>query len=112
MEEDGLSVDNLFRQCVFRKDERDMVLKALHIVQPDYQPSLNASTSQYTSSLVQHFYTQVYHLYHTIAVIVIRYSDVLLVDLKALTACFLYQLLTMGDGLLHEDTIFYQCLNC
>ncbi|XP_044056573.1 DNA-directed RNA polymerase, mitochondrial [Siniperca chuatsi] len=58
MEEDGLSVDDVFSQCVFRQDERDMVLKAVHIVQPDYQPSLNATTSQCSSSLVQDFYIQ------------------------------------------------------
>ncbi|KAG8003580.1 DNA-directed RNA polymerase [Nibea albiflora] len=44
MEEDGLSVDDVFSQCVFRQDERDMVLKAVHIVQPDYQPDLNANS--------------------------------------------------------------------
>ncbi|XP_074491779.1 DNA-directed RNA polymerase, mitochondrial isoform X1 [Sebastes fasciatus] len=58
MEGDGLSVDDLFSRCVFRQDERDMVLKAVRIVQPDYQPNLNASTSQCASSLVQEFYTQ------------------------------------------------------
>ncbi|XP_070687928.1 DNA-directed RNA polymerase, mitochondrial [Pempheris klunzingeri] len=58
MEANGLSVDNVFSQCVFRQDERDMVLKAVHIVQPDYQPSLSVTTSQCSSSLVQDFYTQ------------------------------------------------------
>uniref|UniRef100_A0A8C9YZI6 DNA-directed RNA polymerase n=1 Tax=Sander lucioperca TaxID=283035 RepID=A0A8C9YZI6_SANLU len=58
MEEDGLSVDDLFSQCVFRQDERDMVLKAVHIVQPDYQPILNTNTNQCSSSLVKDFYTQ------------------------------------------------------
>lgn len=59
MEEDGLSVDDVFSQCVFRQDERDMVLKAVHIVKPDYQPSLKVTTSQCTSSLIQDFYIQV-----------------------------------------------------
>ncbi|XP_044217703.1 DNA-directed RNA polymerase, mitochondrial [Thunnus albacares] len=58
MEEDSLSLDNLFSQCVFRQDERDMVLKAIHTVQPDYQPSLNLTTNQSSSSLVQDYYTQ------------------------------------------------------
>ncbi|XP_071343586.1 DNA-directed RNA polymerase, mitochondrial [Trachinotus anak] len=58
MEEDGLSVDDLFNQCVFRQDERDMVLKAIHVIQPDYQPRLNLTTSQCSSSLVQDFYSQ------------------------------------------------------
>uniref|UniRef100_A0A8C7QF82 DNA-directed RNA polymerase n=1 Tax=Oncorhynchus mykiss TaxID=8022 RepID=A0A8C7QF82_ONCMY len=30
MEEDGLPVDELFSHCVFRQDERDMVLRAIH----------------------------------------------------------------------------------
>lgn len=59
MERDGLSVDDLFSQCVFRQDERDMVLKAVHIVQPDYQPALNQNLSQCPSSLVEDFYLQV-----------------------------------------------------
>ncbi|KAM9358308.1 DNA-directed RNA polymerase, mitochondrial [Symphorus nematophorus] len=58
MEEDGLSLDSVFSQCVFRQDERDMVLKAARIVQPDYQPDLNATTNQCSSTLVQDFYTQ------------------------------------------------------
>ena len=63
MEEDSLSLDNLFSQCVFRQDERDMVLKAIHTVQPDYQPSLNLTTNQSSSSLVQDYYTQVFDWY-------------------------------------------------
>uniref|UniRef100_A0A8C7QEL6 DNA-directed RNA polymerase n=1 Tax=Oncorhynchus mykiss TaxID=8022 RepID=A0A8C7QEL6_ONCMY len=41
MEEDGLPVDELFSHCVFRQDERDMVLRAIHTVQPDFQSSIN-----------------------------------------------------------------------
>ena len=59
MEEDGLSVDDLFSQCVFHQDERDMLLKALHVVKPDYQPTLNLLTSQCSPPLVQDFYTKV-----------------------------------------------------
>ncbi|KAM7012929.1 DNA-directed RNA polymerase, mitochondrial [Tautogolabrus adspersus] len=58
MEEDGLSVDDVFSQCVFRQDERDMVLKAVHIVQPDYQPRLNTAISDCFSPLVQDYYIQ------------------------------------------------------
>nr|XP_020487707.1 DNA-directed RNA polymerase, mitochondrial [Labrus bergylta] len=58
MEEDCLSVDDLFSQCVFRQDERDMVLKAVHIVQPDYQPKLKPTTSDCFSPLVQDYYIQ------------------------------------------------------
>ncbi|XP_053177815.1 DNA-directed RNA polymerase, mitochondrial [Scomber japonicus] len=58
IEEDGLSLDHLFSQCVFREDERDMVLKAIHTVQPDYQPSVNLITEECSSSLVQDYYVQ------------------------------------------------------
>ncbi|XP_040896207.1 DNA-directed RNA polymerase, mitochondrial isoform X2 [Toxotes jaculatrix] len=58
MEKDGLSVDDLFSQCVFQQDERDKVLKAVRVIQPDYQPHLNVSTSQCYSSLVKDFYTE------------------------------------------------------
>ncbi|XP_070817738.1 DNA-directed RNA polymerase, mitochondrial [Chaetodon trifascialis] len=58
MEEDGLCVDDLFSQCMFQQDERDMVLNAMRAVQPDYQPKFSATASQCTSPLVQDFYTQ------------------------------------------------------
>ncbi|KAK1896660.1 DNA-directed RNA polymerase mitochondrial [Dissostichus eleginoides] len=58
MEEEGLSLDDVFRKGVFRQDERDMVLKAVQIVQPDYQPSLKTDTEQCSSSLVHDYYTQ------------------------------------------------------
>ncbi|XP_076009563.1 DNA-directed RNA polymerase, mitochondrial [Genypterus blacodes] len=57
MEKDGLSADDLFSQFVFRQDERDMVLKALQIVKPDYQPGPNVPTTP-PSSLVQDFYNK------------------------------------------------------
>lgn len=59
MEKDGLTVDDVFHQCTFQQDERDMVLKAVRIVQPDYQPSPNTSTVQSSPVLVQDFYAQV-----------------------------------------------------
>ncbi|KAM9384759.1 DNA-directed RNA polymerase, mitochondrial isoform 2-T2 [Pholidichthys leucotaenia] len=58
MKEDGLSLDDLFNQCVFRQDEWDMVLNAIRVVQPDYEPTLNLHTSQCSSPLVQDFYTK------------------------------------------------------
>ncbi|XP_056132232.1 DNA-directed RNA polymerase, mitochondrial [Lampris incognitus] len=58
MEEDGLSIDSLFSQCVFRQDERDMVLKAIRTVQPDYLPSSSTASTVCVSPLVQDFYTQ------------------------------------------------------
>uniref|UniRef100_A0A1A8G0N2 DNA-directed RNA polymerase n=2 Tax=Nothobranchius korthausae TaxID=1143690 RepID=A0A1A8G0N2_9TELE len=61
MEVDGISVDELFSQCVFRQDERDMLLKAINTVKPDYKPSLNLHTDLCSSPLVQDFYTQREH---------------------------------------------------
>uniref|UniRef100_A0A3B3WWZ9 DNA-directed RNA polymerase n=1 Tax=Poecilia mexicana TaxID=48701 RepID=A0A3B3WWZ9_9TELE len=57
MKKDGLSVDDLFRECVFRQDERDMLLKAVQTVRPDYEPSLTLNASQSSSPLVKDFYT-------------------------------------------------------
>uniref|UniRef100_H2VAF5 DNA-directed RNA polymerase n=1 Tax=Takifugu rubripes TaxID=31033 RepID=H2VAF5_TAKRU len=60
MEKDGVSVDDIFRQCAFRQDERDMVLRAVRIVQPDYCPSLDTSRNQLNGlpALVQDYYMQ------------------------------------------------------
>eukprot|EP00063_Salmo_salar_P096967 XP_014071802.1 PREDICTED: DNA-directed RNA polymerase, mitochondrial-like [Salmo salar] len=58
MEEDGLPVDELFSHCVFRQDERDMVLRAIHTVQPDFQPSINTILQTCSSPLVKDFYTE------------------------------------------------------
>ncbi|XP_072294231.1 DNA-directed RNA polymerase, mitochondrial [Eucyclogobius newberryi] len=58
MEEDGVSVDHLFSQCLFRQDERDMVLNAIHVVQPEYQPCLNPDGDRHYPSLVEDFYTR------------------------------------------------------
>lgn len=59
MKKDGLCVDDLFRECVFQQDERDMLLKAVQTVKPDYEPSLTLNASQCSSPLVQDFYTNV-----------------------------------------------------
>uniref|UniRef100_A0A3P9NP13 DNA-directed RNA polymerase n=1 Tax=Poecilia reticulata TaxID=8081 RepID=A0A3P9NP13_POERE len=61
MKKDGLSVDDLFRECVFRQDERDMLLKAVQTVRPDYEPSLTLNMSQCSSPLVKDFYTNREH---------------------------------------------------
>ncbi len=45
MEVDGLSVDDVFRQCVFKNYVREMVLRAVCLVQPEYQPSVKISPS-------------------------------------------------------------------
>lgn len=59
MENDGLSVDDVFNQRTFRQDERDMVLKAMRIVQPNYEPSFDTDEVPCFSSLVHDFYTKV-----------------------------------------------------
>lgn len=61
MKEDGFSVDDLFSQCVFQQDERDMVLKAIQTVTPDYEPSLSLNASQCSLPLVQDYYTKREH---------------------------------------------------
>uniref|UniRef100_A0A3P8UQT3 DNA-directed RNA polymerase n=1 Tax=Cynoglossus semilaevis TaxID=244447 RepID=A0A3P8UQT3_CYNSE len=58
MKKEGLSVDDLFSQCVFHHDEKDMVLKAVHAVHPEYQPQIQQTTSQFSLPLVNDFYTQ------------------------------------------------------
>ncbi|XP_068175572.1 DNA-directed RNA polymerase, mitochondrial isoform X2 [Antennarius striatus] len=58
MKKDGFSMDDMFSQSIFQQDERDMVLKAIHTVQPDYQPRPNVTTHHNSSPLVQDFYMQ------------------------------------------------------
>ena len=60
LEAEGLSLDNLFGQFVFRQDERDMVLKAVCSVRPEYQPASDYLTpDDRHPSLVQDLYLQV-----------------------------------------------------
>lgn len=59
MEDDGLSVDDLFQQTVFRQDERDMVLTAVNVVRPDYRPCSHVDQQICPSPLVYEFYTEV-----------------------------------------------------
>ncbi|MCJ8737740.1 hypothetical protein PDJAM_G00027500 [Pangasius djambal] len=58
MAEGGLCLDDMFRQCVFRQDERDMVLKAIRTVQPDYEPRTPTERPHCSLPLVESFYTQ------------------------------------------------------
>ncbi|RXN20383.1 DNA-directed RNA mitochondrial [Labeo rohita] len=58
MEVDGLSVDDVFRQCVFKKDEREMVLRAVQLVQPEYQPSVSKDQPVCCLPLVEQFYAE------------------------------------------------------
>ncbi|XP_051549108.1 DNA-directed RNA polymerase, mitochondrial-like isoform X2 [Myxocyprinus asiaticus] len=55
---DGLSVDDLFRDCVFKQDERDLVLRAVRMVQPDYQPHVSKDQPLCSLPLVEQFYAE------------------------------------------------------
>ncbi|XP_063057462.1 DNA-directed RNA polymerase, mitochondrial [Engraulis encrasicolus] len=58
MEENGLSVDDLFKHTVFRRDEREMVLSAVQVMRPGYQPSTTLDQQICPSPLVQDFYEE------------------------------------------------------
>nr|XP_055073574.1 DNA-directed RNA polymerase, mitochondrial [Misgurnus anguillicaudatus] len=55
---DGISVDDVFRECVFKQDERDMVLRAVRLVQPEYQPHLSKDQPLCSLPLVKQFYAK------------------------------------------------------
>ncbi|XP_052394383.1 DNA-directed RNA polymerase, mitochondrial isoform X1 [Carassius gibelio] len=58
MEVDGLSVDDVFRHCVFKKDEREMVLRAVQLMQPEYQPNVSRDQPVCSLPLVEQFYAE------------------------------------------------------
>ncbi|XP_073700227.1 DNA-directed RNA polymerase, mitochondrial [Garra rufa] len=58
MEVDGLTVDDVFRQCVFKKDERDLVLRAVQLVQPEYQPNVFKDQPVCSLPLVEQYYAE------------------------------------------------------
>ncbi|XP_041086201.1 DNA-directed RNA polymerase, mitochondrial-like [Polyodon spathula] len=58
LEEDGFSIEDLFKQCVFQEDEREMVLKAVQTVHPDFLPHADAEMKICSSPLVHDFYTK------------------------------------------------------
>uniref|UniRef100_A0A8C6T0L7 DNA-directed RNA polymerase n=1 Tax=Neogobius melanostomus TaxID=47308 RepID=A0A8C6T0L7_9GOBI len=60
MEEDGLSVDDLFSRCAFRQDEQDLVLNAIRVVQPQYQPTLTTNGDQQYPSRTEHRYPKLH----------------------------------------------------
>ncbi|KAA0712220.1 DNA-directed RNA polymerase, mitochondrial [Triplophysa tibetana] len=55
---DGISVDDVFRECVFKQDERDVVLRAVRLVQPEYQPHLSKEQPLCSLPLVDRFYAE------------------------------------------------------
>ncbi|XP_035379242.1 DNA-directed RNA polymerase, mitochondrial isoform X1 [Electrophorus electricus] len=58
MKQDGLSVDDVFRQYVFRQDERAAVLRAVHVVQPNYKPRLAPEGPPCSLPLLKSFYSE------------------------------------------------------
>ncbi|KFP48361.1 hypothetical protein N323_03518, partial [Cathartes aura] len=58
LKNDGFHVDELFQKCLFEEDEKEKVLRAIRIVQPNYQlpPPPNPQTCN--SSLLQDFYSK------------------------------------------------------
>ncbi|KAM4810249.1 DNA-directed RNA polymerase, mitochondrial [Rhinophrynus dorsalis] len=57
MQEDGMPIDDLFHNFSYQDDEKDMVLKALHQVQPHYQPPVRPQIVC-NSPLVKDFYSK------------------------------------------------------
>ncbi|NXU24959.1 RPOM protein, partial [Thalassarche chlororhynchos] len=58
LKNNGFHVDDLFQKCLFEEDEKEKVLRAIRIVQPNYQlpPPPNPQTCK--SSLLQDFYSK------------------------------------------------------
>ncbi|XP_067824461.1 DNA-directed RNA polymerase, mitochondrial [Heptranchias perlo] len=59
LEEDGFTMQDLFRRCVFHKDEREMVMKAVCVVQPNFQHPSEPEVEVCQSPLVKHFYSKI-----------------------------------------------------
>ncbi|XP_067414975.1 DNA-directed RNA polymerase, mitochondrial [Emydura macquarii macquarii] len=58
MKEDGFHLDELFTGSIYEKDEREMVLKALRIIKPNFQPPFLPHTEICTSPLLRDFYSK------------------------------------------------------
>ncbi|NXW07556.1 RPOM protein, partial [Fregetta grallaria] len=58
LKKNGFHVDELFQKCLFEEDEKEKVLRAIRVVQPNYQlpPPPNPQTCK--SSLLQDFYSK------------------------------------------------------
>lgn len=59
LKNDGFHVDELFQKCLFEEDEKEKVLRAIRIVQPNYQLPPPPSPQTCKSSLLQDFYSKV-----------------------------------------------------
>ncbi|NXT30267.1 RPOM protein, partial [Syrrhaptes paradoxus] len=58
MRNDGFHVDELFQKCLLEEDEKEKVLRAIRIVQPNYQVPPPPQPQTYKSSLLQDFYSR------------------------------------------------------
>ncbi|XP_069072918.1 DNA-directed RNA polymerase, mitochondrial [Pleurodeles waltl] len=54
--EDGLHLEQLFQDYPFQLDEKEMVLRAIHTVQPQFQPPIFMHKEKCTSPLLKDFY--------------------------------------------------------
>uniref|UniRef100_A0A8C0HM39 DNA-directed RNA polymerase n=1 Tax=Buteo japonicus TaxID=224669 RepID=A0A8C0HM39_9AVES len=59
LKNDGFHVDELFQKCLFEEDEKEKVLRAIRIVQPNYQLPPPPSPQTCKSYLLQDFYSKV-----------------------------------------------------
>uniref|UniRef100_A0A8C9FCU2 DNA-directed RNA polymerase n=1 Tax=Pavo cristatus TaxID=9049 RepID=A0A8C9FCU2_PAVCR len=58
LKKDGFHVDELFQKCLFEGDEKEMVLKAIRIIQPDYQLPPPPKPEICKSALLKNFYSE------------------------------------------------------
>ncbi|NXP56509.1 RPOM protein, partial [Heliornis fulica] len=58
LKNDGFHVDELFQKCLFEEDEKEKILRAIRIVQPNYQLPPPPSPQTCKSSLLQDFYSR------------------------------------------------------
>ncbi|NXK53590.1 RPOM protein, partial [Chauna torquata] len=58
LKQDGFHMDELFQKCLFEGDEKEMVLRAIRIVQPDYQLPPPPKPQTCKSTLLKNFYSK------------------------------------------------------
>uniref|UniRef100_A0A8C8RP83 DNA-directed RNA polymerase n=1 Tax=Pelusios castaneus TaxID=367368 RepID=A0A8C8RP83_9SAUR len=58
LEEDGYHLNALFKDSIYEEDEREMVLKALRKIKPDFQPPSQSHSETCTTPLLRDFYSK------------------------------------------------------
>ncbi|XP_065601949.1 DNA-directed RNA polymerase, mitochondrial isoform X1 [Cyrtonyx montezumae] len=58
LKKEGFHVDDLFQKCLFEGNEKEMVLKAIRIIQPDYQLPPPPKPEICKSALLKNFYSK------------------------------------------------------